>query len=80
MSRTVTGAGRVRTDLRPSLGAEDFAFFLQHRPGAYIWIGNGPGEGGCMLHNPHYDFNDDIIGNGVAYWKALARRMLPPGM
>lgn len=73
----VTGAGRVRTDLRPSLGAEDFAFFLQHKPGAYVWIGNGPGEGGCMLHNPHYDFNDGILGAGVAYWKALVRRLLP---
>ncbi len=75
----VAGADRVRTALRPSLGAEDFAYFLQHRPGAYVWIGNGPGEGGCMLHNPHYDFNDGILGVGAAYWKALAQRLLLAG-
>ncbi len=68
---------RVITDARPSMGAEDFAYFLERKPGAYIWIGNGPGEGGCTLHNPHYDFNDEIIPAGVAYWAGLARRLLP---
>ena len=67
----------VIIDARPSMGAEDFAYFLQHKPGAYVWIGNGPGEGGCTLHNPHYDFNDDIIPVGAAYWVELARRALP---
>ena len=45
-------------------------------PGAYVWLGNGPGEGGCTLHNPHYDFNDELIPVGVAYWSELARRLL----
>ncbi|NMG44237.1 amidohydrolase [Aromatoleum toluvorans] len=67
----------VLTDQRPSMGAEDFAFYLRHKPGCYVWIGNGPGEGGCTLHNPHYDFNDSIIPFGVAYWVELARRLLP---
>lgn len=67
----------VLTDARPSMGAEDFAFFLRHKPGCYVWIGNGPGEGGCTLHNPHYDFNDEIIPNGVSYWVDLVRRLLP---
>ncbi len=76
-ARAVVGEGNVATDARPSMGAEDFAYFLEHRPGAYVWIGNGPGEGGCTLHNPNYDFNDDIISIGVAYWVELARCLLP---
>ena len=75
-ARAVAGAGRVFTDRRPSMGAEDFAYFLEHKPGAYVWIGNGPGEGGCMLHNPNYDFNDEVLPAGVAYWCALVRRLL----
>ncbi|NMG74066.1 M20 aminoacylase family protein [Aromatoleum diolicum] len=67
----------VLADARPSMGAEDFAFFLRHKPGCYVWIGNGPGEGGCTLHNPHYDFNDQIIPAGVNYWIELVRRLLP---
>lgn len=76
-AKAVTPAAPVITDARPSMGAEDFAYFLQHKPGAYIWIGNGPGEGGCTLHNPHYDFNDEIIPVGVAYWVELVCRALP---
>ncbi|PKO55053.1 MAG: amidohydrolase, partial [Betaproteobacteria bacterium HGW-Betaproteobacteria-19] len=77
VAAALVGAGQVDTSARPSMGAEDFAFFLQRKPGAYVWIGNGPGEGGCTLHNPHYDFNDDIIPVGVAYWMELVKRILP---
>ena len=59
------------------MGAEAFALMLQVKPGAYAWIGNGPGEGGCTLHSPHYDFNDDILGFGVAYWVRLVQKALP---
>ena len=72
----VVGVSHVIRDARPSMGAEDFAFFLREKPGAYVWIGNGPGEGGCTLHNPHYDFNDEIIPQGVAYWVQLAETLL----
>ena len=75
-ARAVTGEARVFTDRRPSMGAEDFAYFLQEKPGAYVWIGNGPGEGGCMLHNPHYDFNDAVLPTGAAYWCQLVRTLL----
>ncbi len=75
-ARSVVGGDRVFTDRRPSMGAEDFAYFLQEKPGAYVWIGNGPGEGGCMLHNPNYDFNDEVMPAGVAYWCALVQRLL----
>jgi amidohydrolase len=78
VARALAGADAVRTDARPSMGAEDFAFFLQKKPGAYVWVGNGPGEGGCTLHNPNYDFNDEIIPAGVAYWVELVRRILGP--
>lgn len=78
VAASLVGRENVRTDLPPSMGAEDFAYFLRERPGAYIWIGNGPGEGGCMLHNPHYDFNDGVLGLGASYWVRLAERLLAP--
>jgi len=73
----VVGKPQVRRDLHPSMGAEDFAYFLRERPGCYVWLGNGPGEGGCTLHNPHYDFNNDAIPFGIRYWVALAEALLP---
>ena len=59
-------------------GSEDFAFMLERVPGSYLLIGNGDGEspGACMVHNPGYDFNDDNIAIGAAYWALLARRFL----
>lgn len=51
----------IRRDMKPSMGAEDFAAFLQHLPGAYVWVGNGPVVNGGELHNDRYDFNDDIL-------------------
>lgn len=72
----LVGAQNVCREALPSMGAEDFAFFLQHRPGAYVWIGNGPGEGGCLLHSPHYDFNDELLPLGAAYWSALVTHVL----
>lgn len=73
---SVAGRDNVRTDLRPSMGAEDFSFILQEKPGCYVWLGNGLGEGGCMLHNPHYDFNDDILPIGASYWARLVEQVL----
>jgi hippurate hydrolase len=70
------GAGGVLTGLRPSMGAEDFAYLSRQVPGCYVWLGNGPGVGGCMLHSPHYDFNDAIIATGIDYWVRLAERAL----
>ncbi|KAB8145679.1 amidohydrolase [Chloroflexia bacterium SDU3-3] len=70
----LVGQERVRADLRPLMTAEDFAYMLQARPGAYIWIGNGPSQG---LHTPRYDFNDDILTTGAAAWVRLAEESLP---
>ena len=49
---------------------------LEHCPGSYLLIGNGDGAGGCMVHHPGYDFHDDNIGVGAAYWALLAERFL----
>jgi hippurate hydrolase len=76
VAASLVGENNVRHDRHPSMGAEDFAYFLNERPGCYVWIGNGMGEGGCMLHNPHYDFNDDILALGASYWVNLAEHLL----
>jgi hippurate hydrolase len=72
----VVGENRVDLDKRPMMASEDFAFMLQKKPGAYVWIGNGPGEGGCLLHNPHYDFNDRSLPIGASYWAKLVETRL----
>lgn len=80
----LVGAQRVDRAVRPSMGAEDFAFMLQEKPGCYVWIGNGRGDhrsaghglGPCMLHNDSYDFNDDLIPLGATYWSELAIQWL----
>jgi hippurate hydrolase len=66
----------VITDLAPSMASEDFAYMLDAKPGAYVWLGNGSAENGRNLHSPNYQFNDDILPTGVAYWTALAHRSL----
>ena len=70
------GEENVILDKPPSMGAEDFSYMLQQVPGAYVYIGNGPGEGGCLLHNPNYDFNDANLTVGAAYWVTLVERLL----
>ena len=72
----MVGADNVKTKELPTMGSEDFAAMLQVKPGCYIWIGNGAGELGCLLHNPGYDFNDEILSLGASYWVTLAERML----
>jgi amidohydrolase len=72
----VVGTENVMTGLPPKMGAEDFSFMLNERPGCYIWIGNGPGEGGCYLHNPGYDFNDEALPIGASYWARLVETRL----
>ncbi|MFT3718806.1 M20 aminoacylase family protein [Pseudorhodoferax sp.] len=79
----IVGAGNVLVQ-EPTMGAEDFAYMLQARPGAYCFIGNGDGAhrapqhggGPCTLHNPSYDFNDALIPLGATYWVRLAEQWL----
>ena len=76
VARAIAGSDNVSLDKDPMMGAEDFAFMLNEKPGVYMWIGNGPRDGGCMLHNPHYDFNDDILPLGASYWSRLVETRL----
>jgi len=79
----IVGESNVQAQ-EPTMGAEDFAYMLQAKPGAYCFIGNGDGAhremghggGPCMLHNPSYDFNDDLIPLGATYWVRLAEAWL----
>jgi hippurate hydrolase len=75
-AQDVVGPGSVHKQLKPSMGAEDFAYLAQAKPACYVWLGNGPTAGGCMLHSPHYDFNDEIITTGIRYWVRLAQLAL----
>lgn len=75
----LVGAERVNGDIPMIMASEDFSYMLNERPGAYIMVGNGAGEGGCEVHNPAYDFNDQAIPYGAAFFataveKKLARR------
>jgi hippurate hydrolase len=72
----LVGPDRVTLHGPALTGSEDFAFMLEKIPGSYLLIGNGDGDsaGACMVHNPGYDFNDDNIATGAAYWVALAER------
>ncbi|MFN9775096.1 MAG: M20 aminoacylase family protein [Burkholderiales bacterium] len=77
VAEELVGAERTIRDLEPSMGAEDFAFMLEKRPGAYFRIGQGGAESGCFLHNPRYDFNDEILPLGAALFVRLAERAMP---
>ena len=76
VSTELVGAQRTFTDKPAVMGSEDFAFMLEHRPGCYLFLGNGDGEGSCMVHNPGYDFNDAAMETGATFWALLAQRFL----
>ena len=69
----VVGSERVDHDVAPVMGAEDFSFMLEARPGAFIFVGNGDSAG---LHHPAYDFNDEVIPIGTSYWVKLVETAL----
>jgi hippurate hydrolase len=82
--RTHFGKDCVNEHTEPTMGAEDFAFMLEHVPGCYAFIGNGDGShrstghglGPCHLHNPSYDFNDNLLPIGASYWVHLVHDFL----
>ena len=86
--QSVVGKAQVMTNVEPTMGSEDFAYMLQEKAGCYVFIGNGDGEhrplghglGPCNLHNPSYDFNDELLPIGASYWVRLAEEFLarPP--
>jgi amidohydrolase len=73
IAHEIVGNDKVETDAAPVMGAEDFAFMLQERPGAFIFVGNGDSAG---LHHPAYNFNDEVIPVGTSYWVRLAETAL----
>jgi amidohydrolase len=83
--KAVVGEDNVDANAEPTMGAEDFAFFLQEKPGCYIFIGNGDGDhragghgmGPCVLHNGSYDFNDSLLPVGASFWVRLVETALP---
>jgi len=85
VAKSLVGADKVDTNVEPTMGAEDFAFFLQEKPGCYLFIGNGEGDhragghglGPCVLHNGSYDFNDNLLPIGASYWVRMAETALP---
>ncbi len=80
VARELVGAANVVPQTEPLTGSEDFAFMLEQVPGSYLFIGNGDastgGHGACMVHNPNYDFDDNNIAVGSAYWVLLTERFL----
>ena len=79
VAETLLGEDHVVRDMEPSMGAEDFSFMLQVKPGAYMRIGQGAenGVGSCFLHNSRYDFNDDILPLGAALHVGLVEQSMP---
>ena len=73
---SVLGKDRVTNTVRPSMASEDFSCLLEQRPGCYVWLGSGPAIAGRALHSPRYDFNDEILPVGVAYWVRLTQTLL----
>ncbi|MDH3218258.1 MAG: M20 family metallopeptidase [Gammaproteobacteria bacterium] len=80
VAEAVVGEERVVGNGRPVMTSEDFGYMLQQKPGAYILLGNGEeGIGGCSLHNPNYDFNDEILNVGADFWVELVQSQLSQG-
>ena len=71
---------KLRTVFPPSTAGDDFAFFAGEAPGCYVWLGNGPAVDDALHHNTAYDFNDEAIGPGVAFWTTLVEQELPRGL
>ncbi|WMW82582.1 M20 aminoacylase family protein [Undibacterium cyanobacteriorum] len=78
----LVGSDKVNANVEATMGAEDFAYMLQAKPGCYVFLGNGDGDhrsaghglGPCNLHNPSYDFNDDLLPIGASYWVSLVQK------
>jgi len=83
----IVGVEQVNANVEPSMAGEDFSYMMLHKPGCYVFIGNGEGDhrdsghaiGPCNLHNPSYDFNDDLLPIGATYWVRLAEAFLAAG-
>ncbi len=83
VAASIVGESQVKRDMEPSMGAEDFSFMLQAKPGAYLRLGqgdgttSGTGQPGCFLHNSRYDFNDEVLPLGAALFAGLVEQSMP---
>ena len=77
VAASIVGEHNVDSDAAYVMGSEDFAFMLEEKPGAYIFLGQGDDTHTAQLHHPAYDFNDDILPMGASYWAAMAEGALP---
>jgi len=77
VAEALIGRENVSRNLEPSMGAEDFSFMLNARPGAFARLGQGGAADGCFLHSSRYDFNDSVIPLGAGFLAALAERAMP---
>jgi len=77
VATSIFGAENVARSVPPSMGAEDFAYFQQERPGCYMWLGQAGGPSGCMVHNPKYDFNDACLPVGSTVFAELVEQLMP---
>jgi hippurate hydrolase len=73
------GPANIVRDALPSMGAEDFSYMLQKKPGCFVWLGAGPTSDGHVLHNERYDFNDRLLPLGAEFWIRLVQSELPAG-
>ena len=78
VAEILVGEANINRAPQASMGAEDFSFMLQQKPGCYIWLGGKTEKTQGMLHHPKYDFNDDILSHGAAYWIQLVSTVLKP--
>jgi amidohydrolase len=76
VAAALVGEENVARDCAPIMAGDDFAFMLEARSGAFLYIGNGDGEGSCEVHNPNYDFNDEILPLGASLWAKLVETRL----
>jgi hippurate hydrolase len=79
VAQSLVGAEKLVRDMEPSMGAEDFSFMLQAKPGAYLRLGQSAGAGptSCALHNSRYDFNDEVLPLGSAMHASLVEQSMP---
>ncbi len=76
VASAIIGEQSVDRASLPVMVSEDFAYMLEEIPGCYVLIGNGAGDGACMIHNSGYDFNDELLSIGSSYWARLAEEFL----
>ena len=76
VAESVVGVGKVERNLDPVMGGEDFSYMLNARPGAYVFVGQDGGPNACSVHNPNYDFNDEILPIGASLLASFAEHRL----